>query len=96
MMREKEKSVRNISGVKEMLRPWLRLTMLTALLVFAMGVLGPLGLRLPGYCEMDRFIAENGLKATAIYYTDLPEFARAEQVIRDGMRFGPQDVRDRH
>jgi hypothetical protein len=71
------------------LGPWLRLGMLAALLAFAMGVLGPLGLRLPGYREMDRFIADNDLKATAIYYTDLPEFARAERAIRDQLRYVP-------
>ena len=49
----------------------------------------PLGLRLPGYRQMDLFIAENDLKATAIYYTDLEEFTRAERSIRDGMRFAP-------
>jgi len=69
----------------------LQLIVLTALLAVFMCVLAPLGLRLPGYCEMDRFITDTGLKATAIYYTDLPvpEFAQAEQIIKDGMRFAP-------
>lgn len=69
---------------------WLRLVLLTMLLLFTMLVLGPLGLRLPGYRQMDQFIADNNLKATAIYYTDLEEFAQAEKALRDGLRFAPQ------
>lgn len=68
---------------------WLRLALLAALLVFAMMVLGPLGLRLPGFRQMDRFVTDNNLKATAIYYTDIEEFAQSEKAIRDGLRFAP-------
>jgi hypothetical protein len=68
---------------------WLCLLFLTALLLFLIIYVAPLGLRLPGYRQMDLFIAENDLKATAIYYTDLEEFTRAERSIRDGMRFAP-------
>lgn len=68
---------------------WLHLALLVTLLIFIMMVLGPLGLRLPGFRQMDRFVTDNNLKATAIYYTDLEEFAQAEKALRDGLRFGP-------
>ncbi|MFH1980821.1 MAG: hypothetical protein ABIL58_03150 [Pseudomonadota bacterium] len=73
------------------LSPWLRLGFSMAVLFFVVTVLGPLGLRLPGYRQMGRFIAENNLKATAIYYTDLEEFARSESMLRDGFSFAPAD-----
>ena len=76
------------------LSPWLRLAALTALLGVLMFVVAPLGLKLPGYRQMDRFIRETDLKATAIYYTDIEAFARAETALRDGLRFSPLDRSD--
>lgn len=69
--------------------PWLRLAVAVAVLAGLMFVIAPWGLRLPGYRQMDRFIATHAIRATAVYYTDLEEFARAESAIRDGMRYAP-------
>ena len=78
-------------GMSRGLHPWLRLGLFLALLGFLVFIVGPLGLKLPGYRQMDRFIVDNDLKATAIYYTDIEEFARAESSLRDGLRFSPAD-----
>jgi hypothetical protein len=73
------------------LLPWLALFALTALLTLIIRYVAPLGLRLPGYRQMDRFIADNDLKATAIYYSDLEEFAREQGAVRDSLRYAPVD-----
>lgn len=77
------------TGAGRGLTAWLRLGAMLLILAGLVFIAGPLGLRLPGYRQMARFIASRDLKATAIYYTDLEEFAGAESAIRDSLRFAP-------
>ena len=73
------------------LSPWLKLALAIAVVGVLMFIIGPQGLRLPGFRQIDALIAGRDLKATAIYYTDLEEFAKAESALRDAMTYAPDE-----
>ena len=58
-------------------------------LLFFMLVLAPLGWRLPGIFQMAALIETRGIRATAIYYTDIDEFFRAESDLHNRMQYSP-------
>ena len=61
---------------------WLKLAMGIGWVVFFMYVIGPLILKVPGFSSMSGFIEKQGIKATALYYTDIDEFAEADTTLR--------------
>ena len=42
---------------------------------------------LPGFNKMAAFIEKEGIKSTAIYYTDIKEFGEAEVSLRNNFTF---------
>ena len=73
----------------ERMVPWLRLGAGIAVILLVMFGIGPLLLQLPWYEEMSRFIEAEGIRSTAIYYTDLETFSNAEFALRQNMDYGP-------
>jgi len=71
---------------------WLRLFVGLALVVFFMFVIAPLGDRLPGFDSMFRSIEQKNIKATALYYTDIDEFADAAVSMRNSLTYPPQET----
>jgi len=73
----------------EKLMPWLRLCAGIAVILIVMFGIGPLLLHLPWFGEMNRFIEAEGIRSTAIYYTDLETFSNAEFALRQNLEYGP-------
>ena len=73
----------------ERLRAWLKLCAGVGVILLVMFWLGPLLLQLPWYDEMSRFIDAEGIRSTAINYTDLETFSSAEFALRQNMVYGP-------
>lgn len=71
------------------LHGWFGLLAGLAVILVVMFVIGPLVLKLPGYREMSRFIEAEGIRSTAIYYTDIEAFANAEFALRQRLVYGP-------
>lgn len=68
---------------------WLKLLAGLAIILLVMFGIGPLLLQLPWYGQMNRFIEAEGIRATAIYYTDLETFGNAEFALRQRLEYGP-------
>ena len=75
---------------EEKMMPWLRLCAGIAVILMVMFGIGPLLLHLPWYKEMGRFIEAEGIRSTAIYYTDLEAFSNAEFALRQNLEYGPK------
>ena len=56
-------------------------------ILFFMFVAGPMFRRLPGFVSMAAFIEKEGIRSTAIYYTDVKEFGEAEVSLRNNFMF---------
>ena len=69
--------------------PWLKLAAGVGIILLFMLLVGPVGLRLPGYSEMARLVDEQNIRANAIYYTDLEEFARSDAAVKDSLTYPP-------
>jgi len=69
--------------------PWLKLGIGIAVILMVMFGIGPMLLQLPWYGEMNRFIEAEGIRSTAIYYTDLETFRNAEFDLRQNMDYSP-------
>lgn len=69
------------------LRAWLRLCLGLAVIWFCVFVLGPWLERIPTIGRMHDHIRENSIDATALYYTEVEEFAEAETHIRSAMQY---------
>jgi hypothetical protein len=74
----------------ERMMPWLRFCAGIAVILMVMFGIGPLLLQLPWYKEMGRFIEAEGIRSTAIYYTDLETFSNAEFALRQNLEYGPK------
>ncbi|MCB2145595.1 MAG: hypothetical protein KQI81_03920 [Deltaproteobacteria bacterium] len=74
----------------ERMMPWLRLGAGIAVILMVMFGIGPLLLHLTWYKEMSRFIEAEGIRSTAIYYTDLETFSNAEFALRQNLEYGPE------
>lgn len=75
--------------------PWLKLAAGLVIILLFMLLIGPIGLKLPGYSEMARLVDEQNIRANAIYYTDLEEFARADAAVKDSLAYPPMENRVR-
>lgn len=71
-------------------KQWFRLFLGLALIILFMYVMGPLEGVFPGMRSMSSFIERRGLKATALYYTDIDEFGEATASLNDTLRYTPQ------
>ena len=71
----------------QILAPWLKLVMGIGWVVLFMYVIGPFILRAPGFSSMSGFIEKRDIKATALYYTDIDEFAEAEITLRHSFKY---------
>lgn len=69
--------------------PWQKLFLGVVVLWMVMFGVGPMLLNLPWYGEMNRFIESEGIRSTAIYYTDLETFRDAEFDLRQNLEYGP-------
>ena len=74
----------------EKIIPWLKLCAGIAVILMVMFGIGPLLLHLSWYKEMGRFIEAEGIRSTAIYYTDLETFSNAEFALRQNLEYGPK------
>jgi len=71
------------------LNPWVKLLIgVAAVLCFIFGG-GRLAALLPGAERMARTIEERGLRATAVFYTDLEESAEGAESIRNSLEYPP-------
>ena len=66
---------------------WLRLGLGLAVIWVCVFVVGPLMERIPSIGRMHEYIRENSIDATALYYTEVEEFADAETHIRNAMKY---------
>ncbi|MDF1591259.1 MAG: hypothetical protein P1P89_07070 [Desulfobacterales bacterium] len=66
---------------------WLKLLVGIGVVLLFMFVAGPVFQRLPGFVNMAAFIEKEGIRATAIYYTDVKEFGEAEVSLRNNFAF---------
>ena len=73
--------------------PWLKLAAGFGIILLFMLLVGPIGLKLPGYSEMARLIDEQNIRANAVYYTDIEEFARADAAVKDSLAYPPMKKR---
>ncbi|MBN1105625.1 MAG: hypothetical protein JXL84_19610 [Deltaproteobacteria bacterium] len=73
------------------LTSWLKLLLGIALIVLFMIVMGPFEKLFPGMESMSRFIDERGIKATALYYTDIDEFGDATASLRDYLEYSHEE-----
>ena len=71
------------------LNAWLKLAAGVGLIIFFMHIAGPFLLKFPGLSALAKTIEIENIKATAIYYTDLDQFAQAEAALRDNIEFRP-------
>ena len=68
-------------------KPWLKLTAGIGLILLFIFAVGPLFMKLPGFSSMAAFIEKENIRSTAIYYTDIAEFAEAETSLRYAFEF---------
>lgn len=66
---------------------WLKFAAGIGILALFVFVLAPLGLKLPGLAQISRFAQNHDIKVTAIYYTDIEEFAQAEADLRARLEY---------
>lgn len=66
---------------------WLKLLAGIAAVLFFMTAAGVLFQKLPGYDKMALFLDKEGIRSTAVYYTDIKEFAEAEFSLRSNLEF---------
>jgi hypothetical protein len=78
------------SGQTGGLHSWLKLLGGLALVLLFMYVIAPLGKHLPGFDSMFQFIDQKGLRATALYYTDIDEFGEAAVTLRNNREYTPK------
>ena len=57
---------------------WLKLISISLFVILFFAVLGPIGLELPYFKPVAKFIVENDINANAYYYTEVAEFADAD------------------
>lgn len=72
------------------INPWLRLVIGFGLVAGGALLWGWLGSQLPGARQRAQIIDERGLRATAIYYTDLNESAEGAEYIRHRLENPPR------
>ncbi len=72
------------------IRPWLKLLIGLALILFFMFGVGSLSKLIPGARRMAEVIDERGLRATALWYTDFEESAEGAEYIRHGLESRPR------
>jgi len=88
MQTEKPKSAPDRAAARPgAFRPWLKLMVGIGVILFFMFIAGPWFQRLPGFVRMAAFIEKEGIRSTAIYYTDIKEFAEAEAALRSNFGF---------
>lgn len=66
---------------------WLKFAASVGILALLVFGLAPLGLKLPGLAQISRFARNHDIKVTAIYYTDIEEFAQAEADLRNRLEY---------
>ena len=71
-------------------KAWLKLALSIFLLILFTYGLGPLGLKLPGMANFSHFAQTRDIDVTAIYYTDIEEFAQAEADLRHTLTYTPK------
>ena len=64
-------------------KPWIKMISGFGLVLFFIYVIGPLGLKLQLVGKMADVIAQNDIRPTALFYTDLESFAEAEAAMRN-------------
>jgi len=69
------------------IKPWLKLAAGVGVILLYMYWAGPILLKFSGLEGLAQTIEVENIRATAIYYTDLDHFARAEAALRDHMAF---------
>lgn len=69
---------------------WLKLFGGLVLVLLFMYVIAPFGKHLPGFDSMFQFIDQKGLRATALYYTDIDEFGEAAVTLRNNREYTPK------
>ena len=89
MVKAKRSVFHSASGTAGGLTPWLKLAAGVGVILLFMYGAGPLLLKFSGLAGLAQTIEAENIRATAIYYTDLDHFARAEAVLRDHMAFMP-------
>jgi len=73
------------------LKSWLKLLIGFALVWVCIFVFGSLSRYIPGADHMAEVIDERGLRATAIYYTDLEETYEGSEYIRHALESAPNE-----
>jgi len=78
-----------IAPARTAVRPGACLKLLAGIgvILFFIFVAGPIFQRLPGFVSMAAFIEKEGIRSTAIYYTDIKEFGEAEVSLRNNFAF---------
>jgi hypothetical protein len=70
-------------------KPWLKLVLGFVAVWGSIFVFGTLARFIPGADHMAEVIDERGLRATAIYYTDLEESYEGSETIRHSLEYTP-------
>jgi len=91
MVKIKRTVFHSASGKAAGLLPWLKLAAGVGLILLFMYGAGPVLLKFSGLEGLAQTIEVENIRATAIYYTDLDHFARAEAALRDHMEFPPSN-----
>ncbi len=81
------------TGLKRFLpvaRRWVRLFMGVGLIWAFMFIVAPRVEKMPAIEPIIRFIEENGIDASALYYTEIEEFFEAEIHMENAMDFAPR------
>jgi hypothetical protein len=73
------------------IKAWSILALAVSCLLVFIYILGPMGLDLSFIKPMASFIAENNINANAYYYTEVPEFRKAELYMRGSLKYAPND-----
>lgn len=83
--------VREAEASRTGLKSWLKLLIGFALVWVCIFVFGTLSRYIPGADHMAEVIDERGLRATAIYYTDLEETYEGSEYIRHALESAPNE-----
>jgi len=86
-----EGPVREGEASRTGLKSWLKLLIGFALVWVCIFVFGGLSRYIPGADHMAEVIDERGLRATAIYYTDLEETYEGSEYIRHVLESAPNE-----
>lgn len=73
-------------------KAWLWLAVGLVLIIIFMFVMEPFKKIFPGMETMSAFIEERGIRATALYYTDIDEFGEAAASLRNTLEYSPASV----